>query len=67
MPDAHPSSPRKGRILLPLVRQRESGMSPLRDGFALLPISLSFMALSHRSGRWSARLGTRAMMAAGTR
>ena len=52
-------------FLLPLVWQRQSGMSPLQAGLALLPMSLSFMALSHRSGHWSARFGTRAMMAAG--
>ncbi len=52
-------------FLLPLVWQRKSGMSPLQAGLALLPMSLSFVALSHRSGHWAARFGTRRMMAAG--
>ncbi len=52
-------------FLLPLVWQRQSGMSPLQAGLALLPMSLSFVALSHRSGYWASRFGTRRMMAAG--
>ena len=52
-------------FLLPLVWQRESGMSALQAGLALLPMSLSFMALSHRSGHWTSRFGTRRMMATG--
>lgn len=52
-------------FLLPLVWQRQSGMSPLQAGLALLPMSLSFVALSHRSGHWTSRFGTRRMMAAG--
>ena len=52
-------------FLLPLVWQRQSGMSPLQAGLALLPMSLSFVALSHRSGHWASRFGARRMMAAG--
>ncbi len=52
-------------FLLPLVWQRQSGMSPLQAGLALLPMSLAFVALSHRSGHWASRFGARRMMAAG--
>lgn len=52
-------------FLLPLVWQRFGGVSVTGAGIAMLPMSLSFVALSHKSGAWSHRFGTRTLMAGG--
>ncbi|MHB1273661.1 MAG: MFS transporter [Rhodanobacter sp.] len=52
-------------FLLPLVWQRTHVLSVAWAGIALLPMSLSFVALSHRSGHWTTRFGARRMMTSG--
>lgn len=52
-------------FLLPLVWQRTHVLSVAWAGIALLPMSLSFVALSHRSGHWTARFGAGRMMTSG--
>ena len=52
-------------FLLPLVWQRGGVLDAGSAGLALLPMSLAFVALSHRSGPWSVRFGARRLMAGG--
>ena len=52
-------------FLLPLVWQRGGVLDAGNAGLALLPMSLAFVALSHRSGPWSVRFGARRLMAGG--
>ena len=52
-------------FLLPLVWQRGGVLGAGGAGLALLPMSLAFVALSHRSGPWSVRFGARRLMAGG--
>lgn len=52
-------------FLLPLVWQRGGVLDASSAGLALLPMSLAFVALSHRSGPWSVRFGARRLMAGG--
>ena len=52
-------------FLLPLVWQRGGVLGAGGAGLALLPTSLAFVALSHRSGPWSVRFGAHRLMAGG--
>lgn len=52
-------------FLLPLSWLRGGVLDATGAGLALLPMSLAFVALSHRSGPWSTRFGTRRLMAGG--
>ena len=52
-------------FLLPLVWQRGGVLDASGAGVALLPMSLAFVVLSHRSGPWSKRFGVRTMMVLG--
>ncbi|MHB1897696.1 MAG: MFS transporter, partial [Metallibacterium sp.] len=52
-------------FLLPLVWQRGGVLDASNAGLALLPMSLAFVALSHRSGPWSTRFGARRLMVGG--
>ncbi len=52
-------------FLLPIVWQRGGVLGASGAGLALLPMSLAFVALSHRSGPWSVRFGVRRLMAGG--
>ncbi|MDR3415327.1 MAG: MFS transporter [Nevskia sp.] len=52
-------------FLLPLTWLRGGVFDVAHCGLALLPMSLVFAGLSHRSGRWSARFGAARTMAAG--
>gem|GEM_PF-225841 len=52
-------------FLLPLNWLRSGVLDATGAGLALLPMSLAFVALSHRSGPWSVRFGTRRLMAGG--
>lgn len=52
-------------FLLPLVWQRSGVLDASSAGLALLPMSLAFVALSHRSGPWSVRFGARRLMVGG--
>jgi len=52
-------------FLLPMVWQMSGTLSVSWAGVALLPMSLAFIALSHKSGAWSGRFGARRMMAGG--
>ncbi|MHB1247531.1 MAG: MFS transporter [Sulfuriferula sp.] len=52
-------------FLLPMVWQLSGTLSVTWAGVALLPMSLAFIALSHKSGAWSNRFGSRCMMAGG--
>jgi MFS family permease len=49
-------------FLLPLTWQRLGTLDVAQVGLALLPMSLTFVALSHRSGAWSGRLGRRQLI-----
>ena len=52
-------------FLLPQSWLRGGVLDATGAGLALLPMSLAFVALSHRSGPWSVRFGTRRLMAGG--
>ncbi len=52
-------------FLLPLSWLRGGVLDATGAGLALLPMSLAFVALSHRSGSWSVRFGTRRLTAGG--
>ena len=52
-------------FLLPLSWLRGDVLNATGAGLALLPMSLAFVALSHRSGPWSTRFGARRLMAGG--
>ena len=52
-------------FLLPLVWQRFGILTVGEAGFALLPMSVIFVALSHKTGRWSARFGAKALIGSG--
>jgi len=52
-------------FLLPLSWLRTGALNPLEAGLALLPMSLTYVALSHYSGAWSARFGVRPLINAG--
>ena len=52
-------------FLLPLNWLRGGVLDATGAGLALLPMSLAFVALSHRSGPWSVRFGARRLMAGG--
>ena len=52
-------------FLVPLVWQRFGILTVGEAGFALLPMSLIFVALSHKTGRWSARFGAKALIGFG--
>ena len=52
-------------FLLPLAWLQSGALSVTWAGIALLPMSLVFFALSHKSGAWSHRLGARPLMTAG--
>ncbi|SCC91551.1 Major facilitator superfamily MFS_1 [Thiomonas sp. X19] len=52
-------------FLLPLNWLRGGVLDATGAGLALLPMSLAFVALSHRSGPWSVRFGTRRLMVGG--
>lgn len=52
-------------FLLPLSWQRMGVLDATGAGLALLPMSLAFVALSHRSGPWSKRFGARRLMVGG--
>jgi EmrB/QacA subfamily drug resistance transporter len=52
-------------FLVPLAWQQSGALSASGSGIALLPMSVPFVALSHKSGAWTARFGARAMMGAG--
>ncbi|MHB8571170.1 MAG: MFS transporter, partial [Metallibacterium sp.] len=52
-------------FLLPLSWQRTGAMDAFEAGLALLPMSLTYVALSHYSGAWSMRFGTRRLMVGG--
>ena len=52
-------------FLLPLSWLRGGVLDATGAGLALLPMSLAFVALSHRSGPWSTRFGTRRLMVGG--
>ncbi|MHB8347973.1 MAG: MFS transporter [Acidiferrobacterales bacterium] len=49
-------------FLLPWVWLQSGVLSVTWAGIALLPMSLAFVALSHQSGPWSHRFGTRRLM-----
>jgi MFS transporter, DHA2 family, methylenomycin A resistance protein len=50
---------------LGVVLERWRHLSPLATGLAFLPLTVSVMAANVFSGRWTARVGSRAPMAAG--
>ncbi|VDY05664.1 Major facilitator superfamily MFS_1 [Thiomonas sp. Bio17B3] len=52
-------------FLLPLNWLRANVLDATGAGLALLPMSLAFVALSHRSGPWSVRYGMRRLMVGG--
>ena len=52
-------------FLLPVELQIVKGYSPLESGIALLPLTLVMLALSARSGAFSARIGPRLQMTVG--
>ena len=52
-------------FLLPLAWMQAGTLSAVRVGIALLPMSLAFAILSHKSGAWSHRHGVRALMTGG--
>ena len=52
-------------FLLPVVLQVVSGYSPLASGLALLPMTVTMLALSARSGQLAARIGPRLQMSTG--
>jgi EmrB/QacA subfamily drug resistance transporter len=52
-------------FLLPIQLQRVVGMSPLRAGTALMPITVVMLLLSSRAGRLSQRIGPRLPMTLG--
>lgn len=52
-------------FLVPLVWQRFGVLTVGGAGFALLPMSVAFVALSHKSGRLSARFGAKALISSG--
>jgi len=52
-------------FLLPMAWLQSDTLSVAWVGVALLPMSLAFVALSHKSGDWSRRFGSRQMMAGG--
>jgi EmrB/QacA subfamily drug resistance transporter len=52
-------------FVVPLAWQQSGVLSASWSGLALLPMSLPFVALSHKSGAWTTRFGARAMMGAG--
>ena len=52
-------------FLLPLSWLRGGVLNATGAGLALLPMSLAFVALSHRSGPWSRRYGVRRLMVGG--
>ncbi|OIQ69383.1 multidrug resistance protein Stp [mine drainage metagenome] len=52
-------------FLLPLSWQRMGVLDATGAGLAFLPMSLAFVALSHRSGPWSRRFGARRLMVGG--
>ncbi len=52
-------------FLMPLYLQAQRGASAFMAGLELLPLSLTYVLVARRSGRWAARLGPRPMMAAG--
>ncbi|EQD59659.1 major facilitator superfamily MFS_1, partial [mine drainage metagenome] len=52
-------------FLLPLSWLRGGVLDATGAGLALLPMSLAFVALSHRSGPWSTRFGTHRLMVGG--
>ncbi len=52
-------------FLLPMVWLQSSTLSVSQAGMALLPMSLAFVALSHKTGRWSHRFGSRPLMTGG--
>lgn len=52
-------------FLLPLTWQRSGAMSVGAAGLALLPMSLSYLALSHRSGAWVKRYGAQRLIVYG--
>jgi EmrB/QacA subfamily drug resistance transporter len=52
-------------FLLPVELQIVKGYSPLQSGIALFPLTLVMLALSARSGAFSARVGPRLQMTVG--
>ena len=52
-------------FLLPLSWLRTGALNAFEAGLALLPMSLTYVALSHYSGAWSARFGVRALITFG--
>ena len=52
-------------FLLPIQLQRVVGMSPLRSGTALMPITVIMLLLSARAGRLAERVGPRLPMTLG--
>ncbi len=52
-------------FLLPLVWLQSNALTVTHAGIALLPMSLAYVALSHKSGAMSHRLGTRPIIAGG--
>ena len=52
-------------FLVPLAWQRFGILTVGEAGFALLPMSMIFVALSHKTGRWSARFGAKALIGSG--
>jgi EmrB/QacA subfamily drug resistance transporter len=52
-------------FVVPLAWQQSGVLSVSWSGVALLPMSLPFVALSHKSGAWTTRFGARAMMGTG--
>ncbi|MHB1667252.1 MFS transporter, partial [Thiomonas sp.] len=52
-------------FLLPLSWLRTGALNAFEAGLALLPMSLTYVALSHYSGAWSARFGVRLLITVG--
>ncbi len=52
-------------FLLPLAWLQSGALSVIWAGIALLPMSLVFVGLSHKTGAWSHRFGARPLMAGG--
>lgn len=52
-------------FLLPIQLQRVLGMSPLRSGLALMPVTVVLLLLSARAGRLAQRIGPRLPMTLG--
>jgi EmrB/QacA subfamily drug resistance transporter len=52
-------------FLLPIQLQRVVGLSPLRSGLALMPVTIIMLLLSARAGRLAQRIGPRLPMTLG--